>query len=104
MEQPLLLLDPCTGAIKMVLWRKRQTLDPRPKIPLDHAEFKSTAVPDKFSQKGDGGGALYYLGTGLMTTKPAVNDDCLSGFRADILCNHPVWVCDGTFKSTLDHF
>ena len=25
---------------------------------------------------------------------------CLSGFEADILCNHPVWLCDGTFKST----
>ena len=29
---------------------------------------------------------------------------CLSGFGADILRNHPVWLCDGTFKSTPDPF
>lgn len=92
-----------TGAIKMALWRKRQTLDPRPKIPSDHAEFMSTAVPDKYSQTGDGGNLIIF--------RDWTDDDktqsmviCLSGFGADILRNHPVWLCDGTFKSTPDPF
>ena len=88
----------------MALWRKRQTLDPPPKIPWDCmqiAEFMSisTAVPDKFSQTGDGGDLILF--------RDWTDDDkiqsmviCLSGFGADILRNHSVWLCDDTFKST----
>ena len=90
-----------TGAIKMAFWRKRQTLDSRPKIPSDHAEFMSTSVPVKFSQTGAGGGHILF--------RDWTDDDkiqsmviCLSGFGAHILRNHPVWLCDGTFKSTPD--
>ena len=78
--------------------------DPRPKIPSGHAEFMSTAVPDKYSQTRGGGGYLILF-------RDWIDDDltqsmviCLSGFGAHILCNHPVWLCDGTFKSTPDPF
>jgi len=65
------------------------------------AEFMSifTAVPDKFSQTGDGVDFILF--------RDWTDDDkiqsmviCLSGFGADILRNHLIWLCDCTFKST----
>ncbi len=48
------------GAIRMKLWRQRQVISPRPKLPSSFEEYMDTDIPDKFTKAADGGEFLIY--------------------------------------------
>ena len=39
-----------SSAIKMKLWRGKQALNPRPKIPSSHADLMNALIPDELKQ------------------------------------------------------
>ena len=86
------------GAIRMKLWRQRQVISPRPKLPSTFEEYMDTDIPDKFTKAADGGEFLIY--------KDWIDVECtqpmaifMSKWAVEILKTHKTWLFDGTFKS-----
>ena len=82
----------------MKLWRQRQVISPRPKLPSTFEEYMDTDIPDKFTKAADGGEFLIY--------KDWIDVECtqpmaifMSKWAVEILKTHKTWLFDGTFKS-----
>ena len=86
------------GAVKMALWRKKQKINPRPKIPESHLDIMDEQIPDKLTKTADGAEFLLLKSW----TNEEETDSCLlflSDWGAQILKTHSTWLMDGTFKS-----
>ena len=87
------------GAIRMKIWRQRQVINPRPKIPSSHEEYMTLQAADKYTRTADGGEFLFYKdwADSEKTVSMAL---FMSQWGADILRTHSVWMFDGTFQTT----
>ena len=86
------------GAVKMALWRKKQKINPRPKIPESHLDIMEEQIPDKLTKTADGAEFLILESW----TNEEETESCLlflSDWGAQILKTHSTWLMDGTFKS-----
>lgn len=92
-----------SGAIWMKLWRQRQIVNPRPRLPTLFEDYMNTDVLDKFTKAADGGEFLLYKDyVDSEKSQPLVI--FMSQWGADILKNHSTWLFDGTFKSAPNPF
>ena len=87
------------GAIRMKVWRQRQAINPRPKLPTNFEQYMNTDIPEKYSRTADGGD--------FMICKEWIDSErklplvlFISQWGADVLKRHPVWMFDGTFESS----
>ena len=87
-----------SGAVRMSLWRQRQVLNPRPKLPSTHAHFMATEIPEKYIKTADGDEFLL-LRDWTKEDQEKSMIVCLSGFGCDLLRSHSTWLMDGTFRS-----
>ena len=83
----------------MKIWRQRQVINPRPKIPSSCEEYMTLQAADKYLRTADGGEFLFYKGwaDSVKTVSMAL---FMSQWGVDILRTHFVWMFDGTFQTT----
>ena len=88
-----------SGAVKMKLWRKKQELNPRPKLPKSHEEYMSTEnIPDKYIKTADNGNFIIFQDW-VDEAKTESMVMFMSDWGAEILKMHSTWLFDGTFQS-----
>ena len=84
------------GAIRTKLWRQRQVLNPRPKIPSGFNEYMSTEMPASYTNTADGKRFMIKKDW-VDPTSPIVV--FMSEWSTDLMRLHKIWLFDGTFKT-----
>ena len=84
------------GAIRTKLWRQRQIINPRPKLPSSLNEYMSMEIPTKYTNTADGQ-QFMILKDWVNPTSPLVV--FMSDWATELMRLHKIWLFDGTFKT-----
>ena len=88
----------------MKLWRHKQQINPRPKLPKTYAEYMATEnIPDKYTKTADNGSFIIFKDW-IDDAKTQCMVMFVSDWGANILKTHSTWLFDGTFSSCPEPF